>query len=133
MKQYANRKAQSPGFLNRCIKRKDFKEAFAVVKISPRLFGIKSILFKLWQPSFRCFALNFVEAQDGMLLLSFLEENRGFILMVFLKEKMKHWLSRYLNTVMLGKFIASSAPRQTQQIIMSVYDDQVEGGNRCTI
>ena len=31
------------------------------------------------------------------------------------------------------EFIASSAPRQTQQIIMSVYDDQVEGGTRCTV
>ena len=28
---------------------------------------------------------------------------------------------------MLGKFFASSAPWQTQQIIMSVNDDQVEG------
>ena len=31
------------------------------------------------------------------------------------------------------EFIASSAPRQIQQIVMSVYDDQVEGGSRGTI
>ena len=62
-----------------------------------------------------------------MILLSFLEENRGNIFMAFLKEKNEIWLSRYLNTVMLGKFIASSAPWQSQQITMSVYDDQVEG------
>ena len=68
-----------------------------------------------------------------MLLLSFFYENRGKILMAFLKEKNEIWLSRYLNTVMLGKFISSSAPWQTQQIIMSVYDDQVEGGSRCTV
>ena len=76
MKQYANRKAQSPGFLNRCIKRKDFKEAFAVVKFSSRWFGIK---FMLVQHS--------VEAQEGMRLLSFLDQNRGKTLMTFLREK----------------------------------------------
>ena len=54
-------------------------------------------------------------------------------LVVFLKEKKEIRLSRYLNIVMLGKVLGSSAPRQNQQIIMSVYDDQVEGGSRCTI
>ena len=95
--------------------------------------ALNSYWYKLRQPNFRCFALNFIEEQDGMLLLSFLDENRGNILMAFLKEKTKYGFHVKLNTVMLGKFIASSAPWQTQQIIMSVYDDQVEGGGRGTI
>ena len=49
--------------------------------------ALNSYCYKLWQPNFRCFAMNFVEAKDGMLILSFLDEIRGSILMVFLKEK----------------------------------------------
>ena len=43
--------------------------------------------YKLWQPNFCCFAMNFVEAKDGMLILSFLDENRGNMVNGFLKEK----------------------------------------------
>ena len=73
-------------------------------------FALNSYCYKLWQPNFRCFALNFVEAQDGMLLVLFLDENHGNTLMDFLREN--------LNTVMVERFIASSAPRRTQQIMM---------------
>ena len=47
--------------------------------------ALNSCCYKLWQPNFWCFALNFVEAQDGMLFLSFLDENRRNILMDFRK------------------------------------------------
>ena len=78
--------------------------------------------YKLWHPNFRCFALNALEGQEGMLLLSFLDENLGNTLLTFLREK-EIRLERNLNTVMLGNLFASSALRLTRQIIKSVYDD----------
>ena len=60
--EYANQKARSPRLLNRCIKRKDFKEALNLQLSSFLLvgFALNSYCYKLWQPNFRCLALHWL-------------------------------------------------------------------------
>ena len=75
---YSDQKALSPSLLICCFRKKRFQESLCSCQV-----GLLSVKFKFASCGsliFICFALNSVEAREGMLFLLFLDKNRGNIL-----------------------------------------------------